>query len=798
MWKDKNGNTLRDYVERYIALGWNIFPVVQGTKGGFLAKWKELQKRKQTPDEIRKLFEPYYEKANINIALILGRTSGNTVAPDFDGLKLHDKLKDLMPQTMVSKTGSGKGFHYIYETDEIVRSDRETYVNENLKPRKGKIGDEDHIDIQGEGAIIILPPSVHPDTGKRYEWADPNWMRLTPTQWFGPFHETFRIKVQKRLKIKAPINEINVTRLMLGNFSKGEARPIRAFEYLTWMKSQDISEDEMWETIVEWNETNNPPIDEKKLRRQWKWVCEHEVYKLRFIEKDVKVFSPEIMVQAKAKLLDPNLEEWTQNTFDYIIYREYNNRMVAFYDLLTGKMKGGKWKQILTIKGDPGGGKSHLADALTALFITLKRARFSERAIDYMRKKIAKHEILYLKEFAGASEQNPQGGISTLKFLSADDRGYVVEIYMKDPNTGEPTTVEMRVPPITIVTTSIAIEIEKQFERRSLAINVDDSLEQTLGVLAFKSQKERDFIDEFIGLKKPNTDIKVLEAIITLIEPCEIGLLFSDTIIELFKGSPTLPLRLRGDYDKLMTIVKMRALFYQYQRPWFEKGKKKMIFVLPEDFIGVLKYAKDTILEMTTGLEKRLVDAIPVVYELKGNFIEIGSESYTGFTVEDFRQKYCPRKSYGYATKILKGLTDAGILTYSRMWKGGMKIYETVLTEAEAKKLTVSIAQTDSATLLQPLAEKEFETQFEQLCILAHEAIKVRKSVILNSQFLKRIVEKITSAKEGAVQIVDDEEKSDLVASRASMQSKTGKGSQIKAKTVDKSVAPSNSATKGD
>jgi hypothetical protein len=511
VWKDEEGHTLEEYVERYIALGWNIFPVAYATKGGFLGKWKEYITRKQTPEEIRENFRPYYESGLINIALILGRTSNNTVAPDFDGLKLHEMFASLMPPTMISRTGSQEGFHYIYIVEEIVKSDRDTYVHEKIRSHKGKIGDEDHIDIQGEGSIIILPPSMHDKSGKRYQWLDKDWWNKTPTQWFGPFHETFRTLATRRLKLmNSEPTEINVTRLMAGCFTKGEARPVREFEYLTWMKLHDVPEDEMWETIQEWNDTLNPPLDEKKLRAQYDWVCQHEPYKLRFVEKDVKVFPPKVLEAARERLKDPNLETWTQKTIDLVIYREYNNRMVAFYELMTGKMKGGKWKTILIIKGDPGGGKTHLADALTSLFLTLKRARFSERAIDYMEKKIKNYEILYLKEFGGGQEESAQGGISTLKFLSADDRGYIVEVYMKDPQTGEPTTIEMHIPPISIVTTSIAIEIEKQFARRALSLNVDDSLEQTMGILAFKAKREEDEILEFLGLKKPDDSIKVL------------------------------------------------------------------------------------------------------------------------------------------------------------------------------------------------------------------------------------------------------------------------------------------------
>jgi len=730
--------TLRDYVEWYIAQGFNIFPVIPGTKGGFLGKWKRFETYKQTPEEIRKAFEPYYESGNVNIAMFMGLTSQNSIGVDFDGVKLHQKMKLHMPETMVTQTGSGKGFHYVYLLDAPAKTDRHTYVNENLQPRKRKIGKEDHIDIQGQGSIIILPPSVHP-SGGQYKFVN----LRPPAYWPGPFDETFRSLMDREFKIKEERREINIKRLMLGQFSKGECRPIREFEYLTWLRKNKVSADDALETIGEWNETNDPPINEEKLVAQWEWVYTHDLYNLKFTEKDVKVFSKEILEQAKKILVDPSLEDWTQKTLDEKIYREYKNRLVAFYTLLTGRMKGGKYKQILLIRGDPGGGKTHLANSLSKLFITLKRGRFSERAIDYMQQKIREHEILYLMEMIGM--EGEQKGVSTLKFLSADDQGYMVEIYGKDAD-GKPTTFEFRIPPITVLTTSISMQIEKQFARRSLSLDVDDSLEQTMGILAFKSRKEQNDILEFIGIKNENQRIPTLEAMITFLKSAEIGIFFTNAIIKLFEGAPSLPLRIRGDYDKLLSLVKMRAFFYQYQRPFIKVGRKKIIFALPDDLLGVLQFSDETILEMTSGLEKRLRDAIPTIYGLGGKIVEISAnEVAQGFTLNDFRNAYCPKKSYNHAKRILDGLADAGILSVSKYGKF-INVYEINLSKSETEKLTVSIAKSKSASLIESLAEKEFRTKLSEACQLAKEANKADfkiyypKGLKENSKFFRSLV----------------------------------------------------------
>ena len=60
-----------------------------------------------------------------------------------------------LPHTLLSHTGGG-GSHYLF-----------------LEPPGGILNKADigqGIDVQGLGSYIILPPSIHPDTGKPYLW----------------------------------------------------------------------------------------------------------------------------------------------------------------------------------------------------------------------------------------------------------------------------------------------------------------------------------------------------------------------------------------------------------------------------------------------------------------------------------------------------------------------------------------------------------------------------------------------------------------------------------------------------
>ena len=109
-------------------------------------------------------------------------------------------------------------------------------------------------------------------------------------------------------------------------------------------------------------------------------------------------------------------------------------------------------------------------------------------------------------------------------------------------------------------------------------------------------------------------------------------------------------------------------------------------------------------------------------------------------------------------------------------------------------KNDVSIVQTDSTTILRKLAEKEFEKRFSRICPIVPEAIKIRKSVMENSPFLKRLVEKINAEKPGTIEIIEKE--NDLVASGTNGQLDENRDFESESKTAD-GIVVQTKRTKG-
>lgn len=148
--------TTLEWARKYVAMGWQVFPLVEGsklpaTKHGF---------KDATRDE--ELLVQWWSKSKQGIAVATGSGSGLLVL-DIDprnggddtlaGLeKLHGKL----PATRASRTGGGgsqKFFRFPGGRSKIA----------------GANGLFPGIDIKCDGGYVVLPPSKHP-SGGRYSW----------------------------------------------------------------------------------------------------------------------------------------------------------------------------------------------------------------------------------------------------------------------------------------------------------------------------------------------------------------------------------------------------------------------------------------------------------------------------------------------------------------------------------------------------------------------------------------------------------------------------------------------------
>lgn len=134
----------------YASRGWRVFPLqgkrpFPGTHGFKDATTDTLTIRRwwrQHPDA--------------NIGVVTGRISGIVVV-DIDGPEGEAALAEFgpLPATPTARTGRGRHLYYSYPPDRTIRR--------HIRVRPG-------LDVLGDGGYVVAPPSIHPETGRRYRW----------------------------------------------------------------------------------------------------------------------------------------------------------------------------------------------------------------------------------------------------------------------------------------------------------------------------------------------------------------------------------------------------------------------------------------------------------------------------------------------------------------------------------------------------------------------------------------------------------------------------------------------------
>lgn len=117
-----------------------------------LFSWSEYQTKRPTKEDIIQLFEAY--KNHNGICALTGKHSGYLVIDVDPG---SDLTPDDFPPTLTAITGR-KGFHLYYKYPQNVEIKSVTAWKE-------------HVDIRANGAIVIMPPSIHMN-GNEYQWVD--------------------------------------------------------------------------------------------------------------------------------------------------------------------------------------------------------------------------------------------------------------------------------------------------------------------------------------------------------------------------------------------------------------------------------------------------------------------------------------------------------------------------------------------------------------------------------------------------------------------------------------------------
>jgi CRP-like cAMP-binding protein len=144
-------NTLLGSALTYARAGLPVIPLLPCAKAAFTPHG--VYDATRDPDTIRSWWAGQPDR---NVAVI-PPANVQVVDVEADGIATVADLH--LPHTVIARTGGG-GWHYWYRLPDGVTPVNRTRVLPNVDLKAGP------------GGYLVAPPSIHPDTRERYEWAD--------------------------------------------------------------------------------------------------------------------------------------------------------------------------------------------------------------------------------------------------------------------------------------------------------------------------------------------------------------------------------------------------------------------------------------------------------------------------------------------------------------------------------------------------------------------------------------------------------------------------------------------------
>lgn len=152
--KINDGAIFKNHWKNYQGLGFIPFPASKSYKGPVVSwKYEKTDEPLQpTPEDYQKWENEF---ADNNVWVLLG---DYRIVLDPDGPQAEEFVQELnLPDCPISKSG-GKSRHRFFR------------VSEPLDYIVVDFGDKDHLEVRTRDIGMIVPPSIHPETGRAYQW----------------------------------------------------------------------------------------------------------------------------------------------------------------------------------------------------------------------------------------------------------------------------------------------------------------------------------------------------------------------------------------------------------------------------------------------------------------------------------------------------------------------------------------------------------------------------------------------------------------------------------------------------
>ena len=158
--------------------GLTPLPIPRHAKSPTMAGWTKLRWPDPTTDTgegedaVRAAFEEYTAGGSTNLGVLLGEASGDLIDVDLDHPAAARLKSYLLPHTAaVHGRETSRKSHYWYRAKPgTLPATRRLRI-----PDKSGRGSGVSVEIRGNGAQTIVPPSIHPATAETYEWEGEPW-----------------------------------------------------------------------------------------------------------------------------------------------------------------------------------------------------------------------------------------------------------------------------------------------------------------------------------------------------------------------------------------------------------------------------------------------------------------------------------------------------------------------------------------------------------------------------------------------------------------------------------------------
>ena len=158
--------------------GLTPLPIPRHSKGPTMAGWNKLRWPDPTEDigegedAVRAAFEEYTAGGSTNLGVLLGEASGDLIDVDLDHPAAMRLKSYLLPYTAaIHGRETSRKSHYWYRAKPgTLPATRRLRI-----PDVSGRGSGVSVEIRGNGAQTLVPPSIHPATAETYEWEGEPW-----------------------------------------------------------------------------------------------------------------------------------------------------------------------------------------------------------------------------------------------------------------------------------------------------------------------------------------------------------------------------------------------------------------------------------------------------------------------------------------------------------------------------------------------------------------------------------------------------------------------------------------------